>query len=76
MATQLTTEKPVTAADHHEIADDIKTSDVVADAAIQGQAISGYEGLTVSETVKHFKMATAICFAAAFSAATDGYQIG
>lgn len=79
MASPLTTEKPVTIADHYEIRDDdgnIKGSDVIADAATKGQAVTGYESLTPWQTIKHFKMATAICFAAAFSAATDGYQIG
>ncbi|KAF2008744.1 general substrate transporter [Aaosphaeria arxii CBS 175.79] len=46
------------------------------DAAAKGQALSGYESLTRWETVKTFKIATLVCFAAAFSAATDGYQIG
>ncbi|KAH6711365.1 putative transporter [Leptodontidium sp. 2 PMI_412] len=76
MTSQPTGEKPDTVTDHHEFGDDVKNLDAVADAAVQGQAITGYESLTPWETVKHFKMATAICFAAAFSAATDGYQIG
>jgi hypothetical protein len=73
------TEKTATLTDHHEFVDDegnLKSSDVVADAATQGQAITGFEHLTPWQTVKQFKMATALCFAAAFSAATDGYQIG
>ncbi|KAM0260004.1 hypothetical protein ACHAPA_010450 [Fusarium lateritium] len=41
-----------------------------------GQLSSGYESLSLWQTVKVFKVATAYCFAAAFSAATDGYQIG
>lgn len=41
-----------------------------------GVLSSGYESLSLWETVKLFKVATAYCFAAAFSAATDGYQIG
>jgi hypothetical protein len=45
-------------------------------AAAKGQGISGYEALTLWETVKAFKVCTAICFLVAFSAATDGYQIG
>ena len=58
----------------HDVAIDDK--DILADAAARGQATSGYEALTPWETVKTFKWATAACFAAAFSAATDGYQIG
>jgi hypothetical protein len=46
------------------------------DAAAQGQITSGYETLSLWETVMTFKVSTAVCFAAAFSAATDGYQIG
>ncbi|KAF5968844.1 maltose permease [Fusarium coicis] len=47
-----------------------KTSDVKVQA---GQLSSGYESLSLWQTVKVFKVATAYCFAAAFSAATD-YQ--
>jgi hypothetical protein len=53
-----------------------KVSDVALDAATVGQAASGYENLTPWETIKAFKVCTLICFAMAFSAATDGYQIG
>lgn len=45
-------------------------------AATKGQGLSGYETLTIWETVKAFKVCTAFCFLVAFSAATDGYQIG
>lgn len=55
---------------------DLKPDHVEADAAAQGQATSGYETLTLWETLKTFKVATLVCFMAAFSAATDGYQIG
>lgn len=54
----------------------LKTSDVALDAATKGQVTSGYETLTPWETVKTFKVATAMCFAAAFSAGSDGFQIG
>ncbi|KAH7109312.1 putative MFS alpha-glucoside transporter [Dendryphion nanum] len=75
--TSVPTEKADAVTDHNEFGDDnVKSSDAAADAAIRGQAITGYEELTPWKTVKQFKMATAICFAAAFSAATDGYQIG
>ncbi|KFY20946.1 hypothetical protein V491_03290 [Pseudogymnoascus sp. VKM F-3775] len=78
MASQPTTDKPANITEHDEFGNDgdIKGSDTVADAATKGQAITGYESLTPWQTVRHFKMATALCFAAAFSAATDGYQIG
>jgi MFS family permease len=70
-------EKPVTTIDHVATLDvPMDAKDVVVDAAARGQATSGYEALTPWETVKTFKWATLACFAAAFSAATDGYQIG
>jgi hypothetical protein len=50
--------------------------DVAMDAAMKGQATTGYETLTPWETIRTFKMSTLMCFLAAFSAATDGYQIG
>ena len=53
-----------------------KSTEVKAEAEAKGQSSSGYENLTLWQTVKLFKVATAYCFAAAFSAATDGYQIG
>ena len=55
---------------------DMTSKDAAADAAMRGQATTGYETLTLWETVKMFKVSTAVCFFAAFSAATDGYQIG
>lgn len=73
-----TSEKP--AADLHHVESnvehDLKPAEVVLDAAARGQATSGYEHLTPWETVKMFPKATAACFACAFAAATDGYQIG
>ncbi|KAH7141713.1 hexose transporter [Dactylonectria macrodidyma] len=53
----------------------LKHVDAAADAAAKGQAISGYESLTPWETAKKFKRCVAVCFFAAFSAATDGFQI-
>ncbi|KIR70588.1 sugar transporter [Cryptococcus deuterogattii CA1014] len=50
--------------------------DTVAEAFDKGQTATGYESLGILETVKTFKMASAICFAATFAAAADGYQIG
>ncbi|CEN61033.1 hypothetical protein ASPCAL07702 [Aspergillus calidoustus] len=64
------------AVEKEHIEDSIKPREAAADAAAQGQAVSGYEGLSLWETIKTFKIATMVCFAAAFSAATDGYQIG
>ncbi|RSL78605.1 hypothetical protein CEP52_003987 [Fusarium oligoseptatum] len=54
----------------------ITRKDLALDAASKGQGISGYETLSLWETVKAFKVNAAICFAVTFSAATDGYQIG
>lgn len=73
----MASQKPNTApseSDHIEQCQ--KTGHVVAEAIVKGQATSGYEDLTLWETVTTFKVATAACFLAAFSAATDGYQIG
>ncbi|KAH6984030.1 hexose transporter [Ilyonectria destructans] len=55
---------------------DLKPDQLALDAATKGQATSGYENLTPWETAKMFKRCTAVCFIAAFSAATDGFQIG
>ncbi|KAH8819236.1 sugar transporter [Xylogone sp. PMI_703] len=46
------------------------------EAEAKGQGISGYETLTLWQTVKAFKVNAAICFMVTFSAAADGYQIG
>ncbi|KAH6689842.1 sugar transporter [Plectosphaerella plurivora] len=46
------------------------------EAAAKGQGVSGYETLGLWETIKAFKVCTLVCFMVAFSAATDGYQIG
>ena len=60
--------------DHVEQA--IKPSDTAADAAAKDQAASVYENTSLWQTVKLCEVAIITCFAAAFSAATDGYQIG
>ena len=67
-----------TATQHVEIMgeDGLKKSDPALDAAMRGQVTTGYEDLGVLETIKTFKICTLVCFAMAFSAATDGYQIG
>ncbi|KAH7381976.1 general substrate transporter, partial [Cadophora sp. MPI-SDFR-AT-0126] len=54
----------------------LSEKDVIADAAARGQGLTGYEDLSVWETLKTFKMNTLICGLMAISAATDGYQIG
>lgn len=50
--------------------------DIAVEAAAKGQGVTGYETLSLWETVKTFKVNSAYCFLVAFSAATDGYQIG
>jgi hypothetical protein len=67
-------EKPAEPVEEVEVA--FKSSELVLDAAARGQTTTGYENLTLWQTVKTFKVASLVCFAAAFSAATDGYQIG
>jgi hypothetical protein len=70
------TEKPP-AVEHIETSDGAPLKeDAAVDAATRGQAMTGYEHLSVMETIKTFKVASLICVAMAFSAATDGYQIG
>jgi hypothetical protein len=44
-------------------------------AAEKGQGFSGYEDLSLFQTISKFKVATLICFAVTLSAATDGYQV-
>jgi len=46
-----------------------------AEAAAQGQGATGYESLSIWQTVKKFKMNALVCLLVTFSAATDGYQI-
>ena len=48
--------------------------DAADHAYAQGQVETGYEGLSIIATIKHFKVAFLVCFAATFAAATDGYQ--
>lgn len=45
-------------------------------AAAVGQGLSGYEELSLWQTVRRFKVCALTCFVVAFSAVTDGYQIG
>jgi hypothetical protein len=63
--------------EHQEISGDVATHAMktTAEAAAQGQGTTGYESLSIWETVKTFKMNAFICFLVTFSAATDGYQI-
>ncbi|KAL1864281.1 hypothetical protein VTK73DRAFT_5991 [Phialemonium thermophilum] len=65
------------AVEHMEdISPAMNQKDATVEAVVQGQAATGYETLTLWETVMTFKVSTLVCFAAAFSAATDGYQVG
>ncbi|KAF7586541.1 hypothetical protein BBP40_008696 [Aspergillus hancockii] len=76
--TGTTTGQQKPSAEHIEMSNEtpIKPSEAILDAATKGQAVSGYEQLGIWETIKTFKICTIVCFAMAFSAATDGYQIG
>ncbi|KAJ4191822.1 hypothetical protein NW767_010728 [Fusarium falciforme] len=60
--------------DHHE--NTLKPSEIAQDAAAKGQATTGYENLTILQSVKTFRRTIVFCTLAAFSAAADGYQIG
>ena len=54
----------------------LKAGEITADAAAKGQLATGFESLTFWQTIKTFKVATACCVLAAFSAGADGYQLG
>lgn len=58
-------------ADHKEIF----VEDVAGDAAANGQGLTGFENLTVWQTISTFKVASLLCFLVSISAAADGYQI-
>ncbi|KAH7385043.1 general substrate transporter [Cadophora sp. MPI-SDFR-AT-0126] len=77
MATLQIDEKHPETVDHavgdQGLSGDLK--DLSANAVAQGQALSGYESLTVWQTIWKFKMCSVLCFLAAVSAATEGYQI-
>ncbi|CAH0003806.1 unnamed protein product [Clonostachys byssicola] len=77
-ATKTKATLPATTTEHTEEIEQnaLSPKDIVADAAAKGQGTTGYETLTVWETVKAFKMNALYCFLVTFSAATDGYQIG
>lgn len=74
-------DKPVAAAteQHEDVGvdpQDVSEKHIAeANAAAHGQITTGYESLSVWQTVKTFKMASAICFLTALTAASDGYQI-
>lgn len=63
---------------HHAETDHLETNvtkhDAQDNALAQGQVESGFESLSILQTIKHFKMACLVCGMATFAAATDGYQ--
>lgn len=75
MAAPETEIKPVARAETVEEGP-VSPKDIVANAAAKGQGTTGYESLTVWQTVKLFKWNSLYCTLITFSAATDGYQIG
>lgn len=56
--------------------DGLTKKDVSAQALAKGQGTSGYEKLTIWQTIRAFKMNCLVCFLMTLSAATDGYQLG
>jgi hypothetical protein len=52
------------------------TKSLTVEAAAAGQGVSGYETLTLWQTIKKFKFNVFVCTSMAISAAADGYQIG
>lgn len=63
---------------HHDAEHAAATSkdENVADAYSKGQIATGYETISIPQTIMQFKMACFVCFLATFAAATDGYQSG
>ncbi|KAG5764966.1 hypothetical protein H9Q72_006965 [Fusarium xylarioides] len=64
---------------HQETADEkgpINVKDLASEAVSKGQGVSGYEELTIWQTVLKFKISSLVCFAITISAGADGYQIG
>ncbi|EXA30884.1 hypothetical protein FOVG_17761 [Fusarium oxysporum f. sp. pisi HDV247] len=53
----------------------LKQQEIIEDAVARGQITSGYETLGWWHTVAKFKFVSFVCFLAAFSAATDGFQV-
>ncbi|KAH7024103.1 general substrate transporter [Ilyonectria destructans] len=74
----LNEKSPADIVEHREAADEAahESKNLSSEAAARGQGLTGYENLSVWETVKAFKMNALICFLVTISAATDGYQIG
>jgi hypothetical protein len=54
-----------------------KPSDAAATAGIdmRGQELTGYEDLTLFQTLMKFKKTSLICFAVTFSACAEGYEV-
>lgn len=52
------------------------TKNIALEASAKGQGVSGYERLTLWETVMKFKLSSLVCFAVTITAGADGYQIG
>ncbi|KAF4969545.1 hypothetical protein FSARC_3228 [Fusarium sarcochroum] len=64
------------AAEHNDFAEPpLKQHEIIEDAVAKGQITSGYETLGWWHTVAKFKFVSLVCFLAAFSAATDGFQV-
>ncbi|KAH7119243.1 general substrate transporter [Dactylonectria macrodidyma] len=59
-----------------EMEDASSPKDARAEAHAMGQGLTGYESLSLWQTVVKFKWCSVVCFLAAISAATEGYQIG
>jgi hypothetical protein len=52
----------------------IAKGDTVIEAYDKGQIATGYENVSIPQTILKFKMACLVCFLATFAASTDGYQ--
>lgn len=61
--------------EHRDLVEhDTTKPDVIGNAHDKGQVATGYEDVSIPQTIVTFKMACLVCFMATFAAATDGYQ--
>ena len=61
--------------DHREAHIGGKPAQIIFEAETRGQVLSGYEDLTVWQTMKAFPMPTFYCVIPSIAAAADGYQV-
>ncbi|KAM0334537.1 hypothetical protein ACHAQA_001567 [Verticillium albo-atrum] len=77
---QLKNDQPIAeATEHVDVSTKVDAPNPVKDlsdlAAAEGQGLSGYESLTVLQTIMKFQYLSLMCVLASLSAAAEGYQI-